>query len=146
MELFFVSPIRHDDKTLTPRVPKNFLTENGFEDNTTPRVCFSPKIDGCLIALSQNLEGKILYVHSPVEQPKRIKHPTEKQVPDVKHTGEVWVMEPVTIRAVKKIVVGTAKPKPLKYTYGGKYTAELYAWNYKEVPLEDTKLSEFSKK
>ena len=41
--LFFVSSSPDmDGKILSPRIPKNFFTENGYEDNKTPRVCFSP--------------------------------------------------------------------------------------------------------
>ena len=37
-------------KIIYPRVPDNFLTQEGIEDNTIPRVCFSPSIVHCLMA------------------------------------------------------------------------------------------------
>ena len=45
---------------LKPRVPDNFFTKNGYEDNNTNRVSFAPSIDKCLAGLSQNLDGKNL--------------------------------------------------------------------------------------
>ena len=101
-----------DGVTLEPRIPQNFLTKHGYEDNTTKRVCFSTSIDGCLIALSQ------------------------KQVPDVTYTHEVWVTEPVTLKVTGKIVIKDAKPKELHYFYGDNHEAILYGWNYTAVHLE----------
>lgn len=45
-EVFFISTADLDRQTLIPRVPKNFLTEQGYEDNTTKRVCLSTSIMG----------------------------------------------------------------------------------------------------
>ena len=134
--LYFVSEHRMDGVTLEPRIPQNFLTKHGYEDNTTKRVCFSTSIDGCLIALSQNIKGKIFYVHEPLKKPTSIKVPTKKQVPDVTHTHEVWVTEPVTLKVTGKIVVKDAKPKELHYFYGDNREAILYGWNYTAVHLE----------
>ena len=114
-----------DGITLEPRVPQNFLTLHGYEDNTTKRVCFSTSI-----------KGKIFYVHEPVKKPTSIKVPTKKQVPDVAHTHEVWVTEPVTLKVTGKIVVKDAKPKELHYFYGDNQEAVLYGWNYTQVHLE----------
>ena len=57
-DLFFLSQTNMDGKTLTPRIPKNFFTENGFEDNKTKRVCFATSIDACLMGLSMNCTNK----------------------------------------------------------------------------------------
>jgi hypothetical protein len=57
-ELYFLSPDNMDGKTLSPRVPDNFLIKNGYEDGETPRVCFAKSIDGALMALSQILKAK----------------------------------------------------------------------------------------
>lgn len=119
-------------KVLTPRIPVNFFTKNGYEDSKTARVCFTPTIDQCLMAISQNLEGVELYVHVPMEKHKVYK-PSVKQVPDSKVTGELWVKEPVKIKCIGKIYVkGDAMKDGLPFTYGNN-TAELYEFEWKWV-------------
>lgn len=128
--LFFLSEDNHDGKTLTPRVPSNFLTKGGYEDSKTPRVCFSTHIDGALIGLSQNLKGKTFYVHKP-ENDVDYHTPTLSEVPDSKVTNEVWVTEPVKIKCVGKIEVIEAD-KDYKYKYGNN-TATTCSWKWKWV-------------
>lgn len=129
--IYFVSETNMDGRTLTPRVPKNFLTDNGYEDSETKRICFSNSINGCLIALSQNIEGKEFYVHVPENMNTlKIEKPSKSQVPDVARTKEIWVLNPVRIKTFCKIKVLKAKDKPLKYTYGDNKVAYLYDWDY----------------
>lgn len=72
-------------------MPDNFLIKNSYEDGETPRVCFAKSIDGALMALSQNLKGKELYVHQPVDPDfNNIVEPSIEQVPDVELTTKVW--------------------------------------------------------
>lgn len=73
---------------LEPKVPLNYLTENGFEDNITPRVCASTSIDGCLTGLSMNLDNTKLFVYRTEEV--NFITPNNTQVPDVELTGEIW--------------------------------------------------------
>ena len=51
---FFVSNTRLKDNIIYPRVPKNRLTESGLEDNTTPRICVSKSIIGCLASVGSS--------------------------------------------------------------------------------------------
>lgn len=129
--LVFLSDKNMNGKTLTPRVPNNFLIKNGYEDSVTPRVCFAGSIDKALMAISRNLKDEELYVHQPKNVNKKaIYKPTIKEVPDEKITGEVWYTEPVELECVGKIhVIEDDGKDGLKYTYGDK-TAELYGWNW----------------
>lgn len=131
-QLYFLSRISMDDEIIKPRIPDNFMTKHGYEDNKTPRVCFAPSIDQCLMALSQKCKGFELYVHVPEDINKKyVKYPTKKEVPDVDITGEVWITKPVTLQCIGKIkVIGDAGEDGIEYTYGDK-TAELYKWNWK---------------
>lgn len=43
MQLFFIST-KENIKRLVPRIPDNFFTRKGYEDNKIPRVCFSTDI------------------------------------------------------------------------------------------------------
>lgn len=137
--LYFLSENNMDKKTLIPRIPNNFMTKNGYEDNKIKRVCFAPSIDQSLMGLSMNLTNKQLFVHiidpyiDKKELEKIIYHPTEKQVPDVKITGEVWILKPIKIFCTGKIkVIGDTGEPGIPYTYGN-HTAELYKWNWEWV-------------
>ncbi|MCM1532565.1 MAG: GNAT family N-acetyltransferase [Ruminococcus flavefaciens] len=137
--LIFVSESDElDEFLIEPDVPENFMTKNGFEDNTTPRICFSTSIGKALRALSMDLTGSKLYVYTPVQtgdrKPKfKVITPTKEQVPDVEITEERWICQPIWLDKVAKIEVsGPAKGKGYKYTYGknNEHTATLYDWEY----------------
>lgn len=133
--IYNLSENNMDEKILHPRIPDNFLVRGGYENGTTPRVCFSSTIDGCLRALSQNLKGKTLYVHVPVDIDKcNVCKPTIKQVPDCKITNEVWVTNNVRLKCIGKIYVKQATDKAgMVYTYGDNNKAELYDWDWRWV-------------
>jgi hypothetical protein len=86
------------------------------------------------MALSINASGNEYYVYT-LDGDYTIYHPTQKEVPDVKITGEVWIKEPVKIKMIGKIkVIGDSGKDGLKYKYNnGNSTAELYEWDYKWV-------------
>ena len=127
---FFLSKVSMNDDVLIPRIPDNFMTKNGYEDNTTPRVCFSKSIDGALAALSRNLEGEELFVHIPDEK-HQIYNPTIKEVPDKDITDEVWIKEKVNVKMIGKIKILKAKPKGKDYIYGDNEKATIYFWDWK---------------
>ena len=132
-DLYFLSETNLDGQTLVPRIPKNFFTDNGLEDNTTKRVCFAPTIDNCLLGLSMNCKNKEFYVHVPVGLFSVI-YPNKAQVPDVEITGEMWICKPVKIECVGKIKVDGGDGKPgRKYTYGDNIVDELFGWKWHYV-------------
>lgn len=136
--LFFISKDGDYDETIVqPRIPDNYMTQNGFEDNKTPRVCFSTSIDGCLMGLGQNITNKEFYVYHPVGKHKVIT-PTEEQVPDVKITKERWICEPVELTCIGKIkAIDVNGPKddgiPYRYGKNKEHEARLYSWGYKWI-------------
>lgn len=132
LELYFLSPDNMNGKILSPRVPENFLIKNGYEDGETPRVCFAKSIDGALMALSQNLKGKELFVHQPVDPDfNNIVEPSLEQVPDVELTTEVWYTDDIEVKTIGKILIEEDDGLPgHKYTYGDN-EAELYGWKWK---------------
>lgn len=142
-ELYFLSDIDLDGKTLQPRIPSNYFTKNGYEENRTSRVCFSPSIDQCLMGLSQNLKGREFYVHIPYyDQEIEIYKPTKDEVPDCKITGEVWVKDYVKVNCIGKIRVVKDKDLPgHKFKYGDK-EAELYDWEWEWIEKFKTPLNE----
>ena len=135
IKLYTISDSNLDGKTLSPRVPSNFLTKNGYEDSKTPRVCFSTSVSGCLTALSQNCKNKNYYVHIP-EPSKNYKvyKPSKEEVPDATVTHEHWIKESVKLKCIGKIhCTGDDGKDGKKYTYGDGKKAELYGWEYKWV-------------
>lgn len=131
MNLYFISESK-GLKKLNPRVPNNYLTKNGYEDNKTARVCFSTDIGKCLTALSMNCAGHEYYVYSPAHQ-YTVKSPTIKQVPDVKITDEKWITETVDIVCIGKIKCTKDKgTEGMPYKYGLN-TAELYEWDWEWI-------------
>lgn len=130
-KLYFISEDNLDGKTLKPRVPQNYFTKNGYEDDQTPRVCFTPSVDQCLTALSQNVKGKTFTVYEPDTKPSKIYKPNKGAVPDSEVTGELWVQDPVKLKKVGKVyVTGDDGKAGKQFEYGANSKAELYGWNY----------------
>lgn len=128
---YFVSE-SSDIKSMGPRIPDNYMTRHGYEDSKTPRVCFAPSINSCLMALSQKCTGMELYVYIP-DGNYEIYHPSVSQVPDVNITGEVWIKSKVRVKKIGKIkVIGDKGLDGHPYRYGNK-TAELYDWDWKWI-------------
>lgn len=123
-------------KELHPSIPSNFLTKNGYEENKTPRVCFTNSIDKCLTALSENCENKKYYIYTP-DGDYDIYTPSISEVPDRNITGEVWIKESVKVKCIGKILCTGSYGGPLKYKYGNN-TAELFKWKYKNIPLDES--------
>ena len=125
-----------DGKILQPKVPDNYYTRNGYEDNSTPRVCFAPDIKHCLRAMSCNCTGMEFYVHVPLsfyDAKSHLKRPLSKEVPDADITGEIWITRPVKLLCIGKIrVIKDAGEKGFKFKYGP-HTAELYDWEWEWI-------------
>lgn len=145
VKVYHLSQSNLDGKTLSPRVPSNYFTKNGYEDGKTARVCFAKSIDMCLRALSQKCTDMELFVHIP-DGKYNIYIPSTKEVPDAKITSEVWIKEPVKLKCIGKIKVIKDKGEDgIPYKYGDN-TAELYDWEWKwiEKMNESSNLKEFS--
>lgn len=132
--IYFVSEQNMNNKTLFPKIPNNYFTQNGYEDNTTKRVCFAPTIDKCLMGLSQNIQGKKFYVHIPYDnQNLDIYKPNKQEVPDSAITDEIWVKNKVKIKCIGRISIIKDDGKPgYKFTYLDK-SAELYGWEWEWI-------------
>lgn len=64
----------------------------------------SQSINGCLTAIGSRFDlGDTVYIHQ-CESDMALQ-PTEKQVNDVHFTGEQWIVEPVTMTLVYKIII-----------------------------------------
>ena len=133
MEVYHLSKTK-TPMLMIPRVPNNYFTMNGYEDNKIKRVCMSKSIDGALMAMSKNIERDEFYIHVPSTNVKVSDNRLIRDiVPDATLTGEVWILEEFTTKIIGKIQVGKAKSKPLIFTYGGDKTAELYEWSYRKI-------------
>lgn len=126
--------------SLTPRIPSNHFTRIGAEDKVTPRICVSSSIDGALIALGKNLQGKVLYVYELDDYKGDVVTNSEirkrKLVPDAKVTGEVWLLKPAKLRQVAVVKVYESKSHPYRFTYdhdGRTREARTYGWIYRKM-------------
>ena len=128
-EVFFISTEDLDGQTLIPRVPKNLLTERGYEDNVTKRVYLSTSIMGCLAAMSANILGRVYNVYKVTAS---VYKPTTEEVPDCEITDEVWSLEPVKLNYVYSIKVVGSQDKEYKYRTKD-FEATMYKWDYKKL-------------
>ncbi len=120
---------------LFPRIPYNFLTRNGFENNITPRVCLSDSILGCLLGLGANIADKILHVYQvdySYSQPK-LKFIDNTEVPDQSITKEVWSVDAVKLKKFITIKVQEGPDVKIQY-YDYKFNVDVITtycnWNY----------------
>lgn len=104
-QLFHISEKALDGVTLYPRIPNNELTRNKKEDYSTPRVCFSTFIEGCLQSINTSACCKDYNIYIPCEIPDSQYIPTIEQVPDQMLTGEVWVLSPVKLKYYSRLSV-----------------------------------------
>lgn len=134
IKLYHLSESNLNGKILSPRIPDNYMTKNGYEENKTPRISFSASIDGCLIGISANLKNKEFFIHEidlSYSKPE-IKKISNNEVPDQSLTKEVWVLNKVKLIKTGKIRVIEAFPEPMKYKYG-KNIAETYKWKWVKI-------------
>lgn len=137
--MFFLSQTKIDSEILVPRAPLNSLTEHGYEDGDTPRVCGAPSINQCIMALSAALHDTNLYVYELLEEDGTVSDkyivPLHSQVPDCEITGEVWFDHPMKLKYVGVIHVIKPYGPGYKYHFGenDRYQAILYDWEYEWV-------------
>ena len=153
-KLFFHISLDKDlnGKTFKPRIP-SYLTKKSNndsneykEDKTTPRVCFSPSIEGCLRAIlsaEKNLDivGERIYVYIPDKPISEYKIKTnkeiikEKLVFDAKMTKEMWILEPVKLKLYGVIYVDQVKNIRQSETLEGDPIGKVdYKWHWAVSP------------
>ena len=125
-------PLEH--LTLHPRIPDNYMTQNGYEDNVTPRVCFSTDISTCILALPFKSKGMQLYVYKPKHiYNQGIYIPTSDEVPDAKLSQEIWSLNSIELQPFCMIELQDAIEPGLPYLYGDNQEAELFFYDYKII-------------
>ena len=130
--VYHISPEGHlDGQIFKPRVPdyldKYDPSKTEFEDVETPRVCFSPSIEGCLNAIIVNIgrwktadKLRDWYVYIPEKPLKEYKYRTnkqlinEKKVYDANITKEIWIEEPVRLKQYGIIRIDSVTDKSRK--------------------------------
>ena len=120
-----------DGKTITPQLP-SYITDGGElddnyqEDTKTKRLCVSPSIEGCLIAILNYNKirehvGDKFYVYTPEKPFSQYKHKTNKEIVkdklvfDANITKEAWILEPCKLKLygiIKLKKVKDLKKKP----------------------------------
>ena len=145
-----------DGQIFKPRIPEYLGEYNpndtDFENNTTPRVCVSPSIEGCFNAIycaffpQHPLPSDKLYVYTPEKPFREYKHKTNKEiirdkdVYDANLTKEVWILEPVRMRLYGVIQLDQLKKVKQKKTVpttSGEYDKRAYfniKWHWLVTP------------
>lgn len=124
MKLYHLSSTKlPDNYKMTPRIPKS-----EFEEQDTPRICFAPTIQGCLIGACEDkdLTNQYFYVYSI--DTNNYYQPTQDEVQDVEATGEVWILYPV-IPTFNGIIHITGKLSN-KLVHFANNDFEVPIWNY----------------
>ena len=118
---------------MTPIVPKS-----DFEDQTTPRICFSDSIQGCLIGINENqdINGQRFKVYT-IEADDYYR-PLLSEVPDRDITGEVWIQYAVEPEYLYDIEVTGKSSERMEEIAGEFY--KVPTWNY--TVIESTALTE----
>ena len=120
-----------DGVRIKPKIPRNYLTENGYSDNNTPRICLFSSVSGALCSKIGDIKEKEFYVYTiPRTEVNSVVVPTIDQVPDRAITDEIWLLKPVKLIYYGKIKVANAKPNPIPYIYGKNKKGHIYKWNY----------------
>lgn len=136
MKLYHISPYPMLT-VLIPKKPSNHIVELGLEDGVTKRVSLAPTIMGCVRGVSDNQIGAVYYVYEAMGlNPKYIVYPTQRQVPDVSHTHEVWYTKPVAVRKIGAIkLLGATKFKyvELDSEKHGKVNFPVHYFKYKKI-------------
>ena len=130
-KLYFISEKNIDNNTLFPRIPDNYFTKHGYEDNKHKRVCFCKTIEQCLMALSKNCKDIIFNVYEVDDVSKyQVFKPEIIEVPDSKITEELWILTPVKLKYIGKIkCIDSIENEGHIFKYDDK-TATLYEWTY----------------
>ena len=167
-----------DDKELKPRVPtwihdiegdpEKVMKDTGrYEDIKTPRVCFSPSIEGCLNSImnihkitKKEFGSQQLYVFIPEKPIDQYKHKTNKEIQhdgdvfDAGTTGEMWILEPVKLKFYGTIQVDQVKDNGKSYPVimqGGKKSKNdkigryTYKWHWLIHPSVQKKMDQYEK-
>ncbi len=136
MVCYRLTPRDISGKVLDPKVPSNFMTSIGAEDNSTPRICVCPSIELCLLAVPLKEQGMEYYVNMVDVDEPTIMIPDSAQVPDQKITNETWIIEPVEMQCIGKIkLMEPIRTTPYRYEYYDPQTSTicsgyLYPWSY----------------
>lgn len=116
------------EKIFTPRIPSNryeglqvwntYMGEMIYEDDTIPRICVSPDIARCLLAMglpchrvTPQIKGYV-YV---ADKPRAVSRDLPMSlVPDAIETKEYWILSKTKMKRVGTILVDT---KTLEYKW-----------------------------
>jgi len=136
MVYYRLTPKDISGQILEPKIPFNFMTSIGAEDNSTPRICVCPSIESCLLAVPLKHPGMEYYVNTIDIDESSVMIPDVAQVPDQKITDETWIIEPIAMQCVGQIkLIEPTSDTPYRYEYydpivGSICVGYLYPWSY----------------
>ena len=137
MLYYRLTPDDISGKLVDPKIPSNFMTSIGAEDDSIPRICVCPSIEHCILAVPMKAKGVEYFVNViDVDEPT-IMFPDSAQVPDQKITKEAWIIDPVEMTCLGKIQLTGLNHhlNPHRYDYYNRVencvnSGYLYHWSY----------------
>ena len=100
MKVFRVDKVNKEFLCFEPRIP---LKKSYDENHTTPRICCSPSLNGCLSSIDNLDYHDMLYVYECDIQ--EFYQPTEKEVYDSYLTGELWILKPAIFKKIGSLEI-----------------------------------------
>ncbi|MCM1214070.1 MAG: hypothetical protein NC548_06070 [Lachnospiraceae bacterium] len=136
MVYYRLTPDDISGKIIDPKIPSNFMTSVGAEDNSIPRICVCPSIDLCILAVPMKTIGMEYYVNMIDIDESSLMIPDSAQVPDQKITKEAWIIDSIEMECIGKIkLLEVEDRRPHRYDYYNAVencvsTGYLYHWSY----------------
>lgn len=128
MIYYFTSKEDFDNQILYPKIPKNRMPG---EDETTPRICVSKSINGCLSGVQNYEKNDIVNIYKC--ESDNVMQPSLEQLPDSLFSGEEWILEPVLMTLLMKIKIqDIIKTNILIYSYS--YMAN-YIYDFEVIDI-----------
>jgi len=137
--LFHLNQSNKERIIITPKIPDNFMTKQGYENNIIPRVSVSPDIKYNILAIGYNKindnKNKIYDVYEPNNYNKlKILHNSDiikrNLVSDAKQTKEIWILNKTLFKRIGKIKI-TNLSNQYRIIKFGNESRRSYFWNYK---------------
>lgn len=138
MKFYHLSQLNLDQTELIPKIPQNFMTKNGYEDSTIPRICVAPSLDHCILGIGYTRikEGnKRYYVHEPISY-KNITSISNDEIisrkltPDAEITKEHWILTPHKFKCIGYIDIVRQKDEYISVYVNDKEITKHYFWEY----------------
>ena len=124
-----------ENEILYPVVPNNEFSNHKIGDYKTPRICFYPTPSQAISALGLGIQGKVVYLYSPLQiRPESKYRPTIQEAPFRDTTGEIWDLTTSRVHLVGRVKISGPKKKEVLTYYNPRATSLTYiTWGWLDL-------------